>query len=735
MSSGLSELELLNIDEKTLKPVVGSRLKDVKSADSIYQTLKQADEKSSTNRARIQAIFDGAPPFDSALLRSTGQAQRTNLNFGEANRYLDVAVAGYVDLINAVETLVDVTVDAGSETEKPFYESVISEELSRTIRDWPEFHTSYLRLATEFIIHGVSAAIFRDDRDFRFRVTGFQNFWIPRQTPASEAAVEVACYRDGDLLLHELWSSVKEEAVAEESGWNVAEAKRVMLKASTRESSKQTNWEQLQAELKNNDLFCGTRANSVPVIHTYVREFDGSVSHFIHAENAPLDFLYVSVGRFLSPEQTYLLFTNGVGSNGTYHSVRGLGQKIFAHVQVSNRLRSQAVDGAMLASSVMIQPDSQRALDELSLTYYGPYTVLSPNIQLTEKATPNLSNSVVPLIADLSAQMEKNLDFFSNSGAAGGSQYRTKLQVEAELEVATRLTASNLNLFYNSWRRLMREIVRRIVLGNKSDAAVKDFFKRCAERDVDSKVINSIDFAKTKAVKAIGAGNASARTAALNDLEGLMPFFNEAGKKNLIFDRVAARAGYEVARRYASPADEQQPTYDSKMAKLENAIMRLSQPVEVSDTDMHATHLTEQVPDVQEILAGLEAGQLDGQAILPVLSLLHEHIAKHTEYLSADPSAQSEAAQYRELVANSQAVIMNLQRQAQKLEREKSDQPELAEGEVDPKQRLQELKLQEIAQRIELARINGETTRNLKQQKFEQEMALADVKTRNSLAA
>lgn len=732
--SGLSELELLNLDEKTGKPPAESRLKDVKSADSIYRSLRKADERSSIVRTKVQAVFDGAAPYDSAQLRSTGQGQRTNLNFGEANRYLDVANSGYVDLINAVENLVDVTVTTGSEAERPFYETVISEEVTRTIRDWPEFHGSYLRLTTEFIIHGVSVAIFRDDKDFRFRVTGFQNFWIPRQTPASEGAIEVACFRD-ELRLDELYGSIKDEKVAEDSGWNVAAVKKAMCKATTtgREGSF-TDWERLQAEAKNNDIYIGVTSNLVPVIHTFVREFDGSVSHYMHCETLADDFIYSSVGKFPSPEQTFLLFTNGVGTNGTYHSVRGLGQKIFSHIQVSNRLRSQAVDGAMLASTVMVQPESQRALDELSLSYYGAYTVLSPNIKITEKAIPNLSQSVIPVISDLSNQMERNLDFFSSSGAATGSPYRTKLQVEAELEAATRLTASNLNLFYNSWRRLMREMTRRLVTGPKSDEAVSDFFKRCEARGVPASVVKSIDFAKTKAVKAIGAGNASARTAALNDLEGLMPFFNESGKKNLIFDRVAARAGYEVARRYAAPSDEVQPTYDSKMAKMENAIMRLGQPAEVSDTDMHATHLMEQAPDLQEIIAGLESGQLDGMAIMPVMELIHEHVAKHVEYLSGDPSAQAEAAGYRELVANSEAVLMNLYRQQQKIEREAAGQPEADPNQVDPKLRAQELKLQEISQRIELQKISMAAKENREQQKFEQEMALKDIAMRNNLA-
>lgn len=732
-SSGLNDLDLLNLNPQTLA-VPKSRMGDVKAADSIYRTLRKADERSAINRARWQALMDGAAPYDSNFLKSSGQAQRTNLNFGECGRYLDIAVSGYIDLINAVETLVNVTCDYGEENSRNYYETVIAEEVTRAIRDWPEFHTNYLRLVTEFIIHGVSFAVFRDASDFRFRVTGFNDFLIPRQTPASEHAIEVACFFD-QLMLHELWDFISDPETATAAGWNLAETKRAMLTASTLSPSSNAygEWERLQAELKNSDLDCGVRSNMVKLIHTYVREFDGSVSYFIHAENEPKAFMFKSESRFATPEQAYIGFTNGVGTNGRYHSVRGLGQKIFAHAQVSNRLRSQAVDAAMLAGSLMIQPTNQRALDELSLSYYGPYTVLSPNITITEKTVPNLVQSVLPVIDSMADQMTQNLDFYSSAGAAGGSPYRSKLQVEAELETATRLTSSNLSLFYNSWRRLLREQTRRLILGDQTEPQVADFYRRCEERGVTAEILAAVDFAKTTAVRAIGAGNASARTAALNDLSELMPMLNETGKKNLLFDRVAARVGYEAARRYATPAEEQQPTYDSKQAKLENSIMSMGGVAEVSDSDMHETHLAEHVPLLQELLAGIDGGQIDPLAAFETHRTYHEHVAGHVEFLASDPTSQAVAAAGRELVANSGMMLTNSMRAMQKQEREQAGTDVNAPD--SPEIRMQELKLRELEMRMDMKRTEFESTQRRKDREFEQKLALADISARNKLQA
>ncbi len=263
--------------------------------------------------------------------------------------------------------------------------------------------------------------------------------------------------------------------------------------------------------------------------------------------------------------------------------------------------------------------------------------------------------------------------------------------------------------------------------GPQSDPAIKEFYRRCAERGVDAATVKSIDHDKTMAVRAIGAGNASARSAALMDLSAVAPELSERGRKNLVFDRVASRVGYEAARRYADPVDAEPVSTDAKLAKLENALMRMGQPTDINDNDLHGEHFSTHAPEIHEILAGLEAGQIDGQAVLQTLQAFYEHTAAHTEVLSGDPSAQPLAAAARELMANTDAVLMNLIRAEQKIAREQQD------GGSDTKLREQELRLQEIAQRIELERTKAETRERREEQKFQQQLALADIKARNDL--
>ena len=149
-------LALEALDEKG-KPVE-TRLKDVQSALSIFNALRRGDEKSSVTRARIDSMFDGAAPYDSAKLASSGQQLKTNLNFGDAQRLLDISLSAYVDLYSSLEKLVEVKGTLGEKSQMGYKEDVIAEEVTHMLRNWPEFHSSYLRLCTTFIKHGVGVA-------------------------------------------------------------------------------------------------------------------------------------------------------------------------------------------------------------------------------------------------------------------------------------------------------------------------------------------------------------------------------------------------------------------------------------------------------------------------------------------------------------------------------------------------------------------------------------------------
>jgi len=726
---GLGEIELFNIDPQTGE-APEPRLPNVQAGLSIYESLKDADEDASTNRSRLDAMFDGVAPYDQRVLTKTGQGGRTNLNFGEAQRLLDVDMSAFVDLYSSLDRLVSVVVTQGEPAMRLEASEVIAEELTQTLRDWPEFHSSYLRLCTEFIKHGVGVAYFPDATGWRFRVTGLGDFLVPRQTASSEEALETAAARRS-YLLHELYSYIRNPEISEKNGWNAEEVRRVMVQNATNSSTQKAgyrDWEALQREIKNNDLSSGMENTSVSVVHLWVKEFDGTISLYLFAEDSPKEFMFVKRGMFEEATQAFVFFTYGVGNNGTLHSIRGKGQRIFAHIQTSNRLRSQMVDAAFLGGSVMLQPQTERALEKLSYTFYGAYAILSPDVDVIEKAVPNLSQAMQPALDSVEMQLARNADPVGVYGDKA-SPYRNELQVEHDLAVASRLTGATLNLFYASWTRLLREIARRIISGkNSQDPAVKSFFARCAVRGVSAEMIRSVDHRRTSAVRSIGAGSAANRLLALRELNQIAGSFDEVGRHNLIRDITTARVGRDLVDRYVSPTPEPRPTVEGKIALLENETMQNGRPVPVMSNEMHAEHLRQHAPLLQELLAGIQSGEADPVQSLPLVEALYFHCNDHNGFLGQDPMAQAEAAGMRQLLQQAEEIITNFRRKIEAMQRraQESGIEEGAQPGAEQGPSAAQLKFEEHQIKLAIEQQKADQDMRIKETKFQQEQALKD---------
>lgn len=481
-------------------------------------------------------------------------------------------------------------------------------------------------------------------------------------------------------------------------------------------------WETFQQELKNNDIHAGHQNPTVAVLHFWVREMDGSISHYISSEDKASEFMYKKLSRYSTPEQAYIMFNYGVGSNGTYHSIRGLGHRIFNHIQTSNRLRCQMVDGAMLSSAIMIQPDSQRAMDELGFTYYGAYAVLSPNVNIIDKAIPNLSNSVQPALTDISNQLALNTDTVSSYGSQQSSPYRNQMQVISDMDVQTKLSGASLNLFYSSWQRLLKEVVRRIVTSKRNDAAIKDFKNRCAMRGVPEEFIMTLDVARTKAVRSIGNGSYANRLVALRELQGISGSFDDIGRRNLTRDIVSTRVGHDLADRYVPVSQDSRPTVDNKIAFLENQTMMQGSPVPVEANEIHGLHLDVHLPALVQLIEQLNAGAADPVQSLPVLQAFYSHVGETVQALAADPAAQAEIGQAKQVLQFAEELINNTSKQVQKIQRDAAQ----AGGEGQEADPAMQAKMQEHQLKMQMAQQKAELEMSLKQAKFEQEQAMRD---------
>jgi hypothetical protein len=656
-------------------PIPASRLKDAATGREIFESLRKADEENAKTRAKVQAMFDGSPPYDPGQLRKSKQTYRCNLNFGEAESLLEYAMSGYVDLLHSVEDLVHTPTAWGEENERGELSSILSREITRTLREWPQFTFNFLHLCTQFVGHGLGIGHFEDRFDWRWRAAGQQDFMIPRGTLASEDEMEIAMARR-TYPIYEIWSKIKEPSAAKESGWDVVATRKALSKSYNKTNTSATEFEKIENELKNNDWLSDARSATITLIHSWVREFDGTVTHCIFTEDDSCpEFLYSGKGFLGSMQQGFVMFPYGIGTNAHYHGIRGLGYKIFPAIQVSNRLRSQLVDGAMLASSVMLQPGSETDFTNMALTYYGAYAIIAPGMQVIQQSTPNFQQSVLPVLAEMGNQLQQRTGQYSTQSVFNtGSERRTRFEVAAHLDQAAKLSVTSLNLFYQPWDRLLRETVRRMirpdyVAAEPGGDAIEFLKYRLLQAGVPLEAFHAIDIGNVRAVRAVGAGSPAARTVSLRNLMEVMSAYDPVGRHNLLRDRTVTEVGAAQADRYIKRDPGPRLPVDAKIAQLENDALVDGRQIEVMEEEMHLVHIEEHLKAMGGFIEQEQQG-VPIEELVPRMMALYDHAVGHLDFVQGDITMQEQVATYRQSLQQAGEIIHNGMKRLAKMQRE-----------------------------------------------------------------
>jgi hypothetical protein len=737
--AALDEVDLQTLDAKGNAPRP-SRLSSAAAGRGLFQSLLKDDEASAIRRVRVQGMKDGDPPYNQAALNASGQGSRANANFLLGQDLITKANAGYNDMFLTPKQLVTLDVEGGEPSARLGYSRIIASEVTRTFRKWKNFVPNALRLVDLFTTHGVSNAYFPDTKDFRFRAAGFGDFLIPRMTEVGEDNILYAGARR-DMTVVELYEPIQNPEKAEKAGWNVDAVKKAIGKATTQSATGQIgDYEKFQTQIKNNDVHANRQFAHVPVVHMWVREFDGTISFFIFEKDGDGDFLFHEYSRYMNAEEAFVFFCYGIG-NGTYHSIRGMGQMIFALVQLHNRLMCQKADGTMLDESIMMQATSGNALQEASINYLGPLSLLAAGFEVVDTKRTASSDRTLPFLREVKSLMGQTSSRFMAPAAEQGV-YQNKDQTDFALESVASGDTGAVDLFYVSLDRLFRQSTIRLFDGPKSDPLVREFHQRLEKAGITPDILKSVDRDSIYAFRAIGAGSPAARSLTFKSLLQILPQLDEIGRRNLIYEFVADLVGYQNADIFASKAEEPRQNSDAGLAELENILLEMGNEIPVLDYQMDASHVGIHIPKLIELLDGVENGQLDPMEKLPALQAFLNHVTMHGEKLASDPTQKELYGQVREAINNLNQVVVNMERKIKAAQRQEVEagapaadgtQLDPAAVEANSKARLAEIRIATEEFKFNLAQEKGRLELAAIQAKIDQNLALNDAKAAQSM--
>ena len=740
MANKEGNAELENLPEKGSPPK-----KRIKSSDSLVAIANkyiEQDENAAYLRARAQALVNGEAPYDAEELKTKGLTHVVNANFGEASSIMEAALAPYIELQNGVPRIANVIMDSyeGDSNEDS---EIISEEFDWMLKEWSDHAYNMQLLSREFVGDGVGVAMWPDERSIFWEPCGLKDFKVARDTKVSDEAIEVAIVQRS-MSVSELYRYIRNPEAAKKLGWNINAVKQAIWKASTKKDQWKNytaHWEDFEREIKENDLYSGESAyHRAELIYSYNREFDGKFTQLIGSRDAS-DFLYERYSRYGNVNQCFVIFTYGVGQ-GTFHTIRGLKQKIYNQIQISNRVLCQAAQAAITSGLIQLQGDAE-AIQDFQYIEVGPYTFIPSGLTPIQLQPPAVATQGLPVYNLMTQVLQNNTGSYRSRQTTPEGQARSATEVVQQARQESTLNAAALELFYTPYNKLLTEQYRRAVspvltANDKGGALALEFRRRCARRGVSIERLRQ--FSKVTAFRAMGDGSPVMTEMASKQLMELYSLMDEKGKENTLRSVIAgiSGVGWQKVNLFVSDKGPRR-VVDFDIANLENGNLRQGIPQMVHDSQNHAVHIEAHIPMIAEIIEAHRQQQMADEQAMQILRPAADHVTEHLVFFSNNSYRAQEVRELKRQLQNLTAYIDELEQQvinrmmAQQSEMQEAAMTEQPQGQIDPRAEMELQKAQLKLAEMQEKRMMNQETHQQKMETIRQQMALNDLKTRSSI--
>lgn len=625
-------------------------------ARSLHEVLRKDHIKRCIVYASIEGLLAGNPPYDPAMLAKNKLSHITNFNGLDARATYEKQGLSYWNLINESEYVAKFTIPV-DDPEARKYEDIIAKYFNKMIRKWPSYTTAMSTLSALLVKTGISAAIWPDERDWRWRVVEPSRLFLPDQT---QTDIEQLTYftMETDVTaqyLFEVYEQYK-DAPKGSSPWDcdaVSELLMRLANSSVKLGDDITNPMELQKSIQNgdmsyNDLF----SDSIRLVSLLYKEYDGKWSHYMF-DRTEGEFLYFADRQYEKINDCIVIFTVSPGEV-TIHSNRGLGHKLFSASQAVMQLDCSLVDAARWASTPLVKGVATGSKDVEAIRFYpGVIT----NIGTAEFVQNNLGANIDQLVGVsqyLTGKIQINA---ANSGddpsmpdKDKGSKSAPEFRFKAYKEHG--IQKNCIAHFYSQLDTVFQTTVMKLLNSKKGYPGyewAKWWIDSCIKEGVPEEVFSTANLTpwgmpemlECKASRVAGEGSTAARLMGLEALSPMVPTFGPKAQAEYSRQLVIATMGPEYVTAFtADKGTPDEMAGGASLASVENSVMQLGKSAVVSPDNEHKSHLS------QHIALGINTIQMIQQQAMSaieadkVFTQLVPHMQEHAQIAAQSPFAQ-----------------------------------------------------------------------------------------------
>lgn len=693
------------------------------AVETIIYQLTYAEWRRAKNRAAINQLFNGFPPYSA----EEQQQNQISVNVNDLTA-TNIAMAARGQLGNAhisPSPVFNVEIDYGPVYKKGEWGTKITSALNKILKNslpWQEEEESTF---ANFVLHGIAPALWTDPERWIPKAKMVEDVLVPARTLRSLENLQMFAVREQytGMQLRKMtmgpnrdpaWNMPMVEKLIR---WVDIETKRLMGNYWP-ETWQPEKWGERWKE--DGGLFTGDDMPTVDTFHFYFWNDEGKVSGWNKriildvwgnpglsgAASGPI-LQQKTNGKYgketLGPRSEFLYdpgdrkYADTVGNIAhwqfgdasavapfRYHSVRSLGFLLYAVCHLQNRIKcklSEAALESLMQYFRVTNPDDMERAVKVDLINRG---VIPEGINFMPQSErwQTQSGLAESTIRMYQSTIENNSASFTQAPDLGKERPdETATAVMAKVNASSALMSGMLNKSYGYQKFKYDEVCRRFCIPNSRDMDVNKFRTNVLKAGVPVEALN-FERWQVSPVKVIGNGNKMLQVAMMDKLmSNLYPLIEPSAQKELLRAYAAVNSNdYDLANRLVPEMKSASPTVLA--AQNDAATLMQGLPMSMREGINQPEYISALLHSFAAKVAQIEmSGGVGTPADIQGLSGMAATIQQHIGILAQDKKAKMQVRKFSDDLGK----LMNLVKAFGQRQAEQQQQQQAQGQQMDPK--------------------------------------------------
>lgn len=601
-------------------------VRSVEMARDIVRTVIMAGRNRSIVNSRILAKLNAERPYDSHKLEAEGLGWRSNFTTKPLPTMAEKVAPRFYSVIDNLKYFTNASLSDKWQNNVEKTET-FRREITDTIRNRKGWRTFIETLAFTNAIFGYSIVAWLDQWTWFPKIFEQECAFAADGTKSDPTFAQILVLKE-ELLPHELFAQVKDSReIAEDAGFDIKNTVEAINTATPQQIRDRLNvGGTLETWYQNaiRELTIGASymaGNSVIVVYNlYAREVTGKISHYRLAGPGLLKIQEVE-DQFETMNDAAAFFTFQRG-NGTLHGSKGIGRDLYEMAGMIDRIRNEVVDRLIMSGKLIVQGDVKR-LHTYRMNVVGASLVIPTGWQILEQ---KLDGNVDPFIK-LDAYMNQLIDQLVGSVSVPqmqGAGEAMRSPAAWNLLAARQQEGQDVRIvrFVEQFSAMMQGFQRKLCDPETLDQDAKDLQEQLLKVMTREEIDELAQCSTAGTVNDLTPLQRQLIVALAQEKRG-NPLYNQ---RQLEVEDLTARLDADFAKRVLLPDND--PTVQAEQVRqqdLETMLLSHGHAVPVSARDNHVIHLSELMPDAEQMGAQMMSGQFDVHVLEAVLAHVNEH--------------------------------------------------------------------------------------------------------------